>query len=58
MSYEINTIEEFCHRINAQGDQCNFKELMKSTSPSVFRVERSEFELQNSLPLTEPYVPY
>ena len=27
MSYEINTIEEFCHRINAQGDQCNFKEL-------------------------------
>ena len=22
------------------------------------RVERSEFELQNSLPLTEPYVPY
>ncbi len=36
MSYEINTIEEFYHRINAQGDQCNFKELMKSTSPSVF----------------------
>ena len=36
MPYEINTMEEFCHRINAQGDQCNFKELMKITSPSVF----------------------
>ena len=29
-----------------------------SSVGSECRVERSEFELQNSLPLTEPYVPY
>lgn len=34
--YEINTIEEFCHRINGLGELCNLKELMKVTSPSVF----------------------
>lgn len=34
--YEINTIEEFCHRINESGGQCNFKELLKATAPSVF----------------------
>lgn len=34
--YEINTIEEFCHRVNALGELCNLKELMKVTSPSLF----------------------
>lgn len=34
--YEINTIEEFCHRVNGLGELCNLKELMKVTSPSVF----------------------
>ncbi len=37
--YEINTIDEFCRRINNSGTQCDFEGLMKITSPSVFDCE-------------------